>query len=61
VLGGDRVYLWRVAAGSAGEVRSALGASIALGDVAAEAAAPALGLIDQEKAMLYRLTTRQAP
>jgi four helix bundle protein len=54
--GKDRLHLWRVAAGSAAEVRAALETAVAWGYLAAAATAPAATLIDRELAMLWRLT-----
>ena len=54
--GKDRLHLWRVAAGSAEEVRAALRAAEAWGDLEAPAVAPTLALLDRVLAMLWRLT-----
>ena len=55
-LGKDREYHYTVAAGSAAEVGAAIDFAVALGIVEKDAAAPALGFIDRELAMLHRLT-----
>ena len=57
-VGRDRLHLWRVAAGSAAEVRTGLAVAAAWGYVAASDAAntAALGLLDRIIAMLWRLT-----
>jgi four helix bundle protein len=54
--GKDRLHLWRIAAGSAAEVRSALRAAEAWGDLEPSSIAPALALLDRVLAMLWRLT-----
>ncbi len=54
--GKDRLHLWRVAAGSAGEVVASLRVAEAFGYVDAEASAEALGLGDRVLAMLWRMT-----
>jgi len=54
--GRDRVHLWRVAAGSAGEVLAALRTAEAFGYLAPPSVAPALALCDRVLAMLWRLT-----
>jgi len=54
--GGDRRHLWRVAAGSADEVRAALQTAVALGDVREEDLEESLGLLDRVSAMCWRLT-----
>ena len=55
-LGKDREYHYTVAAGSAAEVLAALEFAAAVGFVDAQAAAPAVALLDRELAMLHRLT-----
>ena len=55
-LGRDREYHYTVAAGSAAEVGAAIDFAVALGVLDKDAAAPALGFIDRELAMLHRLT-----
>jgi len=54
--GGDRIHLWRVAAGSNSEVLAALDVATACGYVDAAAVAAAIGYQDRVGAMLYRLT-----
>jgi hypothetical protein len=51
-----RLHHWRVAAGSADEVRTALRVAVAWGDFDEPDAADALGLLDRVLAMLWRLT-----
>ncbi len=53
--GRDRRQLWRVAAGSAAELRSALQQAVAWGYVSPAAVAAPLGLIDRELALLWPL------
>ncbi len=55
-IGKDRFHLWRVAAGSADEVRAHLDVAAAWGDIGASDSAVALELIDRELAMLWRMT-----
>ena len=54
--GRDRVYHWRVAAGSAEEVRAALRTADAWGYLDGDAVAQPLALLDRLGAMLYRMT-----
>ena len=54
--GGDRQHHFRVAAGSAREVRAALGVATAWGYVQHDAVTGALQEIDRVLAMLWRLT-----
>ncbi len=54
--GRDRRALWRVAAGSAAELRSALQQALAWGYVEETAVLAPLDLIDRELALLWRLT-----
>ena len=54
--GRDRRQLWRVAAGSAAELRSALQQALAWGYVDGTAVAAPLALIDRELALLWKLT-----
>jgi|GEM_PF-2088879 len=54
--GRDRLQLFRVAAGSADEVVTALRIAGALGSVSAGQSAPALALLDRVLAMTWRLT-----
>jgi four helix bundle protein len=53
--GRDRLQLWRIAAGSAAEVRSALEVAAAWGYIDAAAAKAADELADRVNAMLFRL------
>jgi four helix bundle protein len=55
-LGGDRAHSWRIAAGSAEELRAALRVALAWGDVEDEDVSNALELIDRVLAMLWRMT-----
>jgi four helix bundle protein len=59
-LGKDRIHLWSVAAGSAGEVRTQLAVAVAWGDIEPAPIAPALDRLDRILAMLWRLTHRRA-
>jgi four helix bundle protein len=54
--GKDRRHFFRIAAGSANEVRTALRVAEAWGYVEAKAITRALGLLDQTLAMLWKLT-----
>jgi four helix bundle protein len=54
--GRDRLHFFRIAAGSAEETRVHLRVAIAWGWITTQDAAQALDLIDQELAMLWRLT-----
>ena len=54
--GKDRAHLWRIAAGSAAEVGSALDVAIAWRWLERDALADALALLDRVRAMLWRLT-----
>ena len=54
--GRDRIHQWRVAAGSADEVRAGLYTAIAWGDLEAASVRKPLELIDRVVAMLWRLT-----
>ena len=54
-LGKDRLHMFRIAAGSADEVRAHLRVARAWGFIDRQAE-QALGLLDRELAMLYRLT-----
>ncbi|MBI5478906.1 MAG: four helix bundle protein [Deltaproteobacteria bacterium] len=58
--GRDRHHLWRVAAGSAAEVRAALALGEAWGYLGAAALAAPRALLDRELAMLWRLTHRRS-
>ena len=53
--GGDRLHLWRIADGSANELRVALRAALAWGYVDPAMLAPSLALLDRELAMLWRM------
>ena len=57
--GRDRRHLFTVAAGSAAETRDALRLAVAWGHLGEAAAAPALGLLDRQLALLWRLTHRR--
>ena len=54
--GRDRKHLWRVAAGSAAEVRTALRNGIAWGDLVAARLEQTLELLDRVIAMLWKMT-----
>jgi four helix bundle protein len=54
--GADRLHSWRIAAGSADEVRAALRVAVARGDLEDGDVARALGLLDRVLAMLWRMT-----
>jgi four helix bundle protein len=54
--GGDRAHHWRIAAGSAEELRTALRVAIAWGDLEDQQVSEALELLDRVLAMLWRLT-----
>jgi four helix bundle protein len=55
-VGGDRLHLWRIAAGSADEVVAALKAAIGWGHIDETDVTEALGLLDRVLAMLHKLT-----
>ena len=55
-LGRDRRHFWRIAAGSANEVRTALRVAMAWGDLTPESVEPTLTLLDRVAAMLWRMT-----
>jgi len=55
-VGKDRLHLFRVAAGSAAEVRTALWVALSWGYFEAEVAEEALSRLDRVLAMTYRLT-----
>jgi four helix bundle protein len=57
--GRDRAHLFRVAAGSAAEVQSALETAQAWGYLDTGAASEVLALLDRELARLWRLTHRR--
>jgi four helix bundle protein len=54
--GRDRFHLYRVAAGSAAEVRTALPLATTWGFITPQQAAPAHALLDRVVAILWRLT-----
>jgi four helix bundle protein len=54
--GQDRLHHYRIAAGSAGEIRSHLAVAMAWGDVDQATVTPALALLDSILAILWRLT-----
>ena len=54
--GRDRKHLWRVAAGSAEEVRACLDVAAAWGYLQPKTVAGSLGLADRLLAMLWRMT-----
>jgi len=54
--GQDRIHLWRVAAGSAEEVRTALRVAVAWGDLSEADAREALQILDRLAAICWRLT-----
>ena len=54
--GKDRIHLWRVASGSAAEVRASLRVAEAFGYLDAAGTDEALGLCDRMLAMLWGLT-----
>ena len=54
--GRDRAHLWRIASGSAEEVRTALRVAVAWGYLGEKAVAEALARIDSLQAMLWKLT-----
>ena len=55
-VGKDQKHLWRIAAGSAEEVRAALRVAQAWGDLGADEVAVTLELLDRVLAMLRRMT-----
>ena len=59
--GRDRAHSFRVAAGSANEVRAGLLVAEAFGYVTREAIAVGLELIDRELGMLWRLSNPRVP
>ena len=54
--GKDRLHHWRIATGSADELRSALRVAVSWGDIEEQEIAPALHLLDRVLATLWRLT-----
>ena len=57
--GGDRPHLYRVAGGSAAELRTHLAVAVAWGYLEAAAAKPASELADRVAAMCWRLVHRR--
>ena len=55
-VGKDRKHLWRVAAGSAAEVRVALRTAVAWGDLDVALTKRSLQLLDRVLAMLWKMT-----
>ena len=55
-VGKDRKHLWRIAAGSAAEVRVALRTALAWGDVDDAQTSRSLELLDRVCAMLWKMT-----
>lgn len=55
-VGKDRLHLWRIAAGSADEVRAALRVALAWGYVDQAMVEEPLALLDRVLAMLWRMT-----
>jgi len=55
-VGRDRLNHWRIASGSADEVRAALRLAAALGDLDSERRAKSFHLLDRVAAMLWRFT-----
>ena len=53
--GGDRAHHWRIAAGSAEELRAALRVALAWGDIEEPELSGAFELFDRVLAMLWRL------
>jgi four helix bundle protein len=54
--GKDRLHFFRIAAGSAAELRAALRVAIAWGDLREDALADAFDLLDRVRAMLWGLS-----
>jgi four helix bundle protein len=54
--GADRPHSWRIAAGSAAELRAAIRVALAWGDIQEPDVSEALELLDRILAMLWRLT-----
>jgi four helix bundle protein len=54
--GKDRLHHYRIAAGSAGEIRSHLAVALAWGDIDHATVQPPLALLDSILAILWRLT-----
>jgi four helix bundle protein len=59
--GKDRLHHWRIAAGSAEEVRGSLLIADAWGHIDREGVAPCLELLDRICAMLHRMTHALIP
>jgi len=57
-VGRDRVYHFRVAAGSAGEVRAALRLAVALGELSPSSAQPIADIVSRVIRILWKLTGR---
>lgn len=57
-VGRDRLHLWRIAAGSADEVRASLRVALAWGYIEPELLTEPLALVDRVLAMLWRMTHR---
>ena len=55
-VGKDRTHLWRVAAGSAEEVRTALRTAVAWGDLDVAQTTRPIELLDRVLAMLWKMT-----
>jgi four helix bundle protein len=55
-VGKDRLHLWRIAAGSADEVRAALRVAQSWGYVDSQSLIEPLALLDRVLAMLWRMT-----
>jgi four helix bundle protein len=55
-VGRDRVHHWRIASGSAHELRAAIRVAVAWGDVQERDVSEAIELLDRVLAMLWRLT-----
>ncbi len=54
--GSDRLHAWRIACGSAEEVRVALRTALAWGDLTEQQVQPALERLDRVVAMLWSMT-----
>ena len=54
--GRDRLHHWTIAAGSAGEVRVQIEASVSWGDLDPQLVKSSLDLLDRALAMLWRMT-----
>ena len=59
-IGKDRAHLFRIAAGSAEEVRAALSIATGWGYLTDASVASALALLDRELALLWGLTRRKS-